>query len=436
MNMMRPEKQLSTGEIHRKPNRIAGFFLHVLLPVLILACGVGITVYLLRTSPEARPAKRPPMATLVEVQTVATGPQQTVLDAMGEIVPAREIELKPRVSGEVIGISKEFVPGGYFQTGQTMLNIDPADYTLALTQLESEVEKARSDIALEMGNQRIAEKEFALLGESVTAEERALILRRPQLAKLKAALASTESQLAQAKLNLVRTEIHAPFNAVINSRNADVGARVNESSVLATLAGTDTFWLRLTLPVEQLPWVHIPTTREEKGSEVRIYPESNSGSNRYRTGRVIRLEASLESQGRMAQLLVAIDDPLCRKRENKDLPQLLLGSFVKAEILGIPVPSGIALDRSHLHDGNTVWLMNDDGRLQVKTVEILFRNRSQVIVGDGLTDGERLVVSQLSAPIDGTPLRLAGDNAPKAGGQRLGQTGQQANGAGGTQRAE
>ncbi|MFV0437081.1 MAG: efflux RND transporter periplasmic adaptor subunit [Desulfopila sp.] len=437
MNMIRPDTTSSSGEIQRNPSKIAGFLLHFLVPALILASGAAITAYLLRTPPQAHPVKRMPVATMVEVQTIHPGRQQALLDAMGEIVPAREIELKPRVSGEVVGISSEFVPGGFFQAGQVMLNIDPVDYKLSLAQLTSEVEKVRSDIVLEMGNQRIAEKEFALLGESVSPEERKLILRQPQLVKLKATLASIESQQAQARIDLTRTEIRAPFNAVVNSREADIGAKVNESTVLATLVGTDTFWLRLAVPVEQLPWIRIPQTDQEEGSQVRVYPTGDAGgTNTYRTGRVIRLAASLEPQGRMAQLLVAIDDPFCRKEENAALQPLLLGSFVKAEILGRTVDNGFALDRSYLHDGNSVWLMDDAERLAIQEVEILFRNRQQVIVGDGLVDGQRLVISQLASPIAGTPLRLAEEGKATTGSRRSESTGQPAQGKGGNRGVE
>lgn len=409
MNMIRPQDQLVPGEIQRSPNRILGFFLHFMLPLAVLACGVALTVYLMKTSPEAQPRKKQPTATLVEVRQVQSGAQQTVINGMGEIIPAREIELKPRVSGEVVDVNAEFLPGGYFKTGQTVLKIDPVDYSLVIQQLESEAAKAESDLALEMGNQHIAKKEFAILNESVSPEERALILRQPQLAKLLASRSFAQSKLAQARLDLARTEITAPFNSVVESRNVDRGAKVTESTVLANLVGTDAFWLRLTIPVEQLQWITIPANSGEAGSTVKIFTQSDSEPEHFRTGQVIRLAASLEAQGRMAQLLVEVEDPLCRKAENTDKPRLLLGSYVRAEIEGIEIASGIRIDRAEIHDGNNIWLMDDEGRLAIRQVDITFRNRDQVIVRDGIADGERLVISALASPIAGLPLRLADD---------------------------
>lgn len=414
----------ATGEVQRRPNRIVLFFINFFLPLVALACGIALTAYLLRTSPEAKPKKRPPAAVLVEVAQISPGPQQTSLNGMGEIIPAREIDLSPRVTGEILETSPSFIPGGFFEAGDRLVSIDRADYELSISQLESQYRQAESDLLVEMGNQRIASKEFALLGESVSQEEQELILRKPQLMKLEAARELALAKLNQAKLDLERTAIKAPFNGVILAQGADIGARVSQSTVLATLVGTDAFWLRLTLPVEQLAWVELPDSEGNPGSEVKVYNQGSGTGGAYRTGRVIRLDAALEEQGRMARLLVEIDDPLCLKEENKDKPKLLLGSYVSAEIKGKTVSSGIRLERSYLHDGNKVWLMDEDGTLEIRPVHIIFRDLDHVIINGDIQEGEKVITSSLTAPIEGTPLRLVSGQGPgqesKGNGQMTG----------------
>lgn len=405
MNMIKKSHTVQ-GELQRPPHRFASFTLHILVPLFALACGIAITVYLLNTSPKATPIKPAQTSILVEVEQVSHALQRTLVSTMGEIIPARGVEIKPRVNGEVSDISNEFMPGGYFLAGQTMLAIDRTDYELVARQLESNVIKAESDLALEMGYQRIAEREYKLLGESVSDQEKNLILRIPQLEKLKAALDYAQSMHAQARLNLQRTEIKAPFNGVVDSRMVDTGSKITESTVLAKIVGTDTYWLTLTVPIEQLRWLKIPGNRKEKGSTVHIFTQGSTSPSSSRTGQVIRLIASLEDQGRMAQLLVEIDDPLSRKQENREKPRLLLGSYVQAEIEGISIESGIRVERTNIHDGNSVWVMDDNGMLGIREVDITFRGRDHVIVESGLENGEHLVTSALSSPIAGIPLRL------------------------------
>ncbi len=423
MNMIRPEEETTSSTIRRTRGKLRAFSLNFLLPLAILACGVGITAYLMKSSPQAMPVERQPTATLVEVRTVQAGQQQTLVAAMGEVIPAREIDLSAQVNGEIIAVSQEFLPGGRFLAGETLLNVDPVEYKLVLNQLESELQKAESDLLLEMGNQQIATREFALLNEVVNPEERALILRQPQLAKLEASLASVRARLAQARLDVARTEVRVPFNAVIQSRHVDIGTRVSESTPLVRLVGTDFFWMRLTLPVEKLQWLKIPVNDGDTGSKVKIFPQGGAGSDQYRSGQLLRLEAALEPQGRMAQVLVQIEDPLSLKPANSGLPKLLLGSFVNAEIVGMPIDSAITLDRSHIHDGNRAWVMDEEGRLEIREVEILYKNQNEVMVGEGLRSGERLVVTQLSAPVAGIPLRLAavGGDADSQAGEMAGK---------------
>ncbi len=405
MNMISKD-HLEKSEIQRPQRPSSGSLLHIWLPILALVCGIAITIYLLNTRPQAAPAKPAPTAILVEIEQVSQAPQPTRVSAMGKIIPAREVDIKARVNGEIAFINNEFMPGGYFLAGQTMLAIDRTDYELVARQLDSEVAKAESDLALEMGNQRIAAKEYKLLDESVSGTEENLILRIPHLEKLKAVRDSAQAKRAQAQLNLERTEINAPFNGAIGSRMVDTGAKIDESTVLAKFVGTDTFWLLAALPVEQLRWLIIPVSSKEQGSTVRIFSQGNNSPSSYRTGRIIRLIASLEQEGRMAQLLVAIDDPLSRKEENREKPRLLLGSYVRAEIEGISIASGIRVERSHIHEGNTVWLMDDNGILDIRQVGIAFRGRDHVIVESGLRNGEYLVTSSLSSPIAGMLLYL------------------------------
>lgn len=420
MNMISND-HLEKNEIQLAKHPSPGSLMHIWLPILALVCGIAITIYLLTTRPKAAPAKPTPTATLVEVKQVSQATQPTRVSAMGKIIPAREIEIKARVSGEVAVINNEFMPGGYFFAGQTMLAIDRTDYELVARQLDSEVAKAESDLALEMGNQRIAAKEYKLLDESVSDTEENLILRIPQLEKLKAVRDFAQAKRAGAQLNLERTRINAPFNGVIGSRMVDTGAKIDETTVLAKFVGTDTFWLMVTLPVEQLRWLKIPVNSKEKGSTVRIFSQGNTSSSSHRTGRIIRLIASLEEEGRMAQLLVAIDDPLSRKEENSEKPRLLLGSYVRAEIEGISIASGIRVERIDIHEGNTVWLMDDNGMLDIRQVGITFRGRDHVIVESGLQNGEHLVTSSLSSPIAGMLLYLKDSSDRPRQGQPVGK---------------
>jgi len=110
----------------------------------------------------------------------------------------------------------------------------------------------------------------------------------------------------------------------------------------------------------------------------------------------------------MARLLVVVDDPFCLKPQNRDLPQLLMGSYVSAEIEGRTLKSVYPIKRSHLRDDDTVWFLNDAGQLEIRHVKIVFRDSDQVYINEGLTENEKLVMTDIAAPVEGMPLRIAG----------------------------
>lgn len=390
-----------------KKKRTITILLQLLLSIIVLGCGVALAAYYLKSGPEAKPRKREPSPPLVEVRQMNYASHKLTLNGMGTVLAAKEINLTPGVGGEIINMSDKMVPGGLFAKDDVLANIDPLDYELTVKRLQSEVAKVRSELELEMGNQRISQMEFELLGQEVSKAEKKLMLREPQLAMLQATLEGVKANLAQAELNLKRTRIKAPFNGVVLSRSVNIGARVSESTVLARLVGTDEFWLKLALPTDQLKWITFPSNdKAQEGSKVRLFLQQSAKNDNFLTGRVIRLAADVEEQGRMAAVYVSIKDPLNLRPENKGKPQLLLGSFVRAEIEGSRLDSVIAINRDYLREGESVWLMNDDNTLEIRNVDIIAKSNDLIFIGSGLENGERLIVSGLSSPVAGIPVKM------------------------------
>jgi RND family efflux transporter MFP subunit len=384
----------------------------MLAPVLTLLAGAVAAVVLMQSGPSAKREPPPRQARLVEVQPVVIGSARTRVDAMGTVVPAESVTLQPQVGGEIVSVSDDLEPGGLFSTGDELLRIDPRDYELAVLQRESEVAQAQSTLRLEQGQQTIAKREFEILNESMQDEDRDLVLRKPQLESVRAQLALAKAKLEQAKLDLQRSRIRAPFNAIVESSDVDVGTRVTSASTLATLAGTDSCWLEVSVPVKQLKWIDIPRGSATQGSTVRITNPVAWGEGAFRAGRVIRLAGNLEEEGRMARLIVEVDDPFTLKPENSDQPVMLMGSYVSVEIAGRPLEQVATIARAHLRDGDRLWIMDADATLEIRQIDIVFRGHDQVLVADGVAAGEQLVVTDLAAPVAGMPLRSKSTDTP------------------------
>jgi RND family efflux transporter MFP subunit len=359
----------------------------------LIATAVLVSYVLVKTKPKAEKIRPPKRAELVNTQPLESGDEAMMVQVTGTVTPAKNIRVRARVSGEVIQIADGFIDGGLLAANEAILKIDPVDFELALAQTASALEKARFDYKIELGRQDVAKREWELLkpeGE-VSALETELALRIPHLKASKAALQAAEANLKKAELNLARTEIKTPFNAVVLSRNVNLGSQAAQQDVLAELAGTDEYWITVSIPVDRIEWLTIP------GSMARIY----SGNTHMREGRVIRLLGDLEEKGRMARVLIEVDDPLSLKPENAEKKPLLLGEYVRVEISGRVLNGVFSIPRKALRENGRIWIATTNETLEVRSVDVLWRDASRVLVRDGLSNHDLLIVSDLTAPIDG-----------------------------------
>ena len=384
----------------------------VILPLVIVAAGILFAYYLIENTPKSK--RQPParQARLVEVVKLKRGDFTVEVKAMGLVIPARDVDLKPQVSGKITQINPELLPGGIFQTGQSLMRIEPADYELQVEQRQYEVDNAQNNLKLEQGNQTIARQEFELLGDVIDNDDKDLVLRQPQLLSLQNRLQAAQAQLKQANLDLDRTRITAPFNAIVKEKYVDLGATVQPATTLVTLTGIDEYWIELQVPVDKLKWIKIPRNNSEPGSQVKIFNSTVWDDSSYREGKVLRLGSNLETSsnlepsGRMAKLLISVKDPLALSDENKQAEPLLIGSYVHGVIECENLTSVIKLNRELLRDGDKVWLCTADNTLKIQPVKIVFGAKDYVLITDGINPDSQVIVTDIAAAVDGMPLRL------------------------------
>ncbi len=386
-------------------NRYLNKCILIALPVTVILCGVLLTFWLLQTSPKAKPRKKQKNAVLVEVEDIVTVSEKIKIKGMGTVLPAQDVEITTRVSGEIFSMNTNVLPGGHVEKGDVLFQIDPVDYEISARQLASDVDKAESDLEIERGNQLVAQKEFELLGEKVRPEEKNLILRQPQLNKLTAALKNARAKYERALLDIERTTVKSPFNGVIQSRYVNIGSQVGVATPLVRLVGTDEFWIEVTLPVNKLGWLEISDEMSGQGSRVNITNESAWGEGKYREGKIVRLAADLEEKGRLAKLLVKVKDPLLLGDHGTVKLPLLIGSYVQVDIEGRHLENVVMIARKHIRDGNFIWVMGDNNTLQIKKIEILYKDHERVFV-TGVDKGERLIITNLPVAVEGMAVRL------------------------------
>ncbi len=381
-----------------------------LLCLAVIAVGAIGALVLIRSAPKAR--KQPPlkMTPLVRVQKVYPQTQTVKIQAMGTVVPAQELTLKTRVAGEIVHIHPEFTEGGIVNKGALILKIDDVDYKLITAQKRSAVADARYALKLELGRQDVAQREWKLLNGNnpVPGADAELALRKPHLEKARADLAAAEAALEQALLQLKRTRILAPFNAIIRSSHVERGSQVAVQENLATLVGIDEYWVQASVPVDRLQWIAIPGRLHQRSAQARITYHAGAA----RTGRVMKLLSDLESEGRMARLVIAVKDPLGLKASDLSRPAMLIGEYVRVEIDGHRIEAAYRLPRTALRDNTHIWIVGPDGKLQIRKVETLWRDSRTILLQQGLQPGDQVIVSDLATPIPGMVVEIEKEPTP------------------------
>ena len=380
--------------------------------LVIIAVGASVAGYLMKTRPKAK--KKPPqkMLTLVTAETVSPVSTNVTVKGLGRIVPAREITLQARVSGTVEYLHPQFIPGGILTKDEVVVRLDAEDYHLAMQRKQNVMDQALADLRIEEGNQIVARQEWALInqqGDDIDKSSMDLALRQPQLEKVIAAINAARTDLERARIDLDRTIIKAPFNAIVREKKIDLGSQVSSQSAIAVLTGTDTFWAEISLPVDKLDWIIMPKGNTN-GSSAGIYAEGNTPYH----GKIVRLMPDIDQDGLMARLLIALNDPMGIKN-NRD--PLLLGSFIRAEITGKKLNNVFRIPRAALKEDSHVLTVTDEKTLHIQPVSIAWKNTDYVFVNEGLQTGDRIIVSSLSAPVEGMPLALPDTNAQPGRGK-------------------
>ncbi|MCP1367032.1 efflux RND transporter periplasmic adaptor subunit [Halomonas sp. BBD48] len=379
-----------------------------LAALLVIALGIGIGYWLLSQPPRverrAAPSAPDPRVEVIRPEAGAVAPD---IQGYGRVIAARQTDLAARVGGRLMAFSEAAEPGRVVEDGAALATLDVSDYQLAVRSAQAALDQTEADLAIERAEQIRARSEYESFGRQLSAERRALVLREPQLKAAQAAVDSAEVALESAQLDLARTQIKAPYRAMIQERLVGPGSEISANTAVLSVVDVGHFWVRVSLPSEELAWLDTGEG-DTPGASVRItsrgWPDGM-----YREGTVFSVLPDLEENGLLAQVLVRVDDPLALE---SDAPALRLGDVVSASFEATPREGLVALPTLALRDGNRVWVVGEDGRLRIRDVSVVYRGEERLLLDaddSALTTDQRVIVSNLAQVREGMTLRVAED---------------------------
>ena len=404
------------------------------LPLLILAGAAGLLVLLVATRPRLTPEPPPERVWTVETAVVAFADIRPQLQVFGEVVPARKVELRALVAGEIVETGDGFREGGIVATGDLLAAIDPFDYEAALDEARAQLDEARArlqeiearaelerqalvnareqlvirqrdlDRALRLarsGNisqKTVDDRRLAVSQQEAAVDQRDsnVAVETSRIAQQEAAIARLDVGVRRAERDLANTQIVAPFTGFVGSVAAEQGKRVSLNDRLADLTDAVDLDVRFTLSDAQYGRI-IAREGAVAGRDAQVLWQVG--------GRTLSYDATVERVGAEISAASGGVEAYARLETQGVKTPLRPGAFVEVLLPDTVYEQVARLPETALHEGRTVYVVTD-GRLDPRSVEVAARAGGDVLVSGSLEAGERVLVTRF--PEAGPGVRVEG----------------------------
>ena len=370
-----------------------------LVPVAVLIGSVFIVKAMVAAKPT--PEKKPKAQRVVSlyVDKATKDSLKLTVNSHGEVKPKTEINLTSLVSGQIISISDKFAEGAEFAKNEPLIKIDDTEYKMAIIQAQAKVASAKVNVDKEMANSKIKEQQWKRKNSNTKPSDYAL--NKPQIAEAIANLKAAESELENSRLNLSRTEIKAPFQGRVMLENIGIGQYVTSATDLGHIYSTDIVEVRLPLTDSQLVELNLPMgfMANDDNAPVVNFSAVVGNKNHNWQGRIVRTNASIDKESRLIYAIAQVNDPYGIGADENTA--LAVGMYVSASIESNKTQETLVLPRLALRSNNKVYVINDDGKLEIRVVNVLSTNDRFVHISSGVKAGENVVTSTVPVVTEG-----------------------------------
>jgi len=374
-----PEKLRANDprRLHQASRRRRWFFLLCLLGITALC--VAAAVWMVLTRPP--PSVAPPSSAVPKVRVTTALPRSATIqvNTRGTVRPRTRTTLSSQVSGTITKVGPAFEAGGSFKNGELLLEIDATNYYADFARAEAQQATAQLALAQARADASNIRADLSELGMSAN-QSSDLMLRKPQIAKAEADLRAAEAALFQAKTNLERTRITAPFEGRVNRVLVNRGQAVSAGGTpLADIYANDQ------------AEIEIPLSRAEAaGIDFAAKPPAllRDGESTW-SGRLDRSTGMIDERDRMLRAVILIDNP------QAGTTPLQMGQFVAVEIQGKTYPAVISLPRNALLPGDKARVVTAENKLETRQLDVAWRDVDTVMIRSGIRTGEQVCLTRV-----------------------------------------
>jgi membrane fusion protein (multidrug efflux system) len=339
--------------------------------LLVVALGAGGFVYhRSQTDGEAAAAVgRGASAVPVQIVAAEAGTVRDRIEAVGSTLARQAVDIVALTSGRVAEIA--FEPGARVETGAVLVRLDDIAEQAAVAEAEAGLREA--ELALDRARKLRANNTVA----QATVDE------------LEAAYLGTHARVDAARKQLADRTVRAPFPGVVGIRGVDVGARVDDETVLTTLDDLAEVEIEFSVPE-----IYFGQVRDGQA----VSATSSAFPGRTFAGRIATIDTRIGEVSRAFRVRAVIPNP--------DLT-LPAGMFMHVEVVLAERSAVLIPEEAVVAEGERTFVFTvQDARAQRRDVQLGQRAAGMVEVIEGVEPGEVVVRTGMQRLRDGIAVRL------------------------------
>jgi multidrug efflux system membrane fusion protein len=343
------------------------------------------------------------------------------LRAIGNVEAWSSVAVKPRVAGQLLKVHVR--DGADVKEGDLLFEIDPLPFLenvrAAEAALARDVAAEKQAVAAiaraqaQAANARAqAERYSALFREGVgareqmdqyttaaDAQEAQLNAEKAALESARAAMRADEARLAEAKLQLSYTKVHAPGPGRAGFVGIKAGnlVRENDTAPVVTILQIQPAWVSFGVPEGYLNEI-----RRAAASSPRVDVVDEAGGGVRATGRLDVIDNAVDAATGTIKL---------KARFENSSRELWPGQFVNV-VMQLRTDRGVVtVPNAALQDGpegRYVWVVSAEGKAQMRAVQVARVQGNTAVIAGGLNEGETVVTFGQLGVRDGTAVRILG----------------------------
>lgn len=406
------------GAFFRAAGRGVVLLFKAVVPVAVLGGAFLVFQYMMATRPTV---VRKPVAEKVYFVDTVKASKRTIVPRLvlyGNIVAGRQVDLRPLVTGRVVRVARTFSDGGIVRKGDLLVEIDPFDYRIAVTERKAQLSEAQARLTeieadlkgekalirhgrnqielrqrdldrrkalLERGAgtaKLLDDSKLALSSQQQKLEERIRRSRtlEARTVQQKAVIARAEWALTRAERNLRDTRLVAPFDGFLSEISTEIGKKVGVNDKIARL--TDAGRFETEFQVSDAQYGRLVREGRVIGRPASIVWQTG-GRNFTFPATIARVSGLVSSASGGVNLFARL--------QATDTTTLLRpGVFVEVRMADTTYRNVFQLPDDALEDGRFVYIAVDE-RLVRRRVTVAGRIGNDILVRGEIADGDRIV---------------------------------------------